>query len=134
MFLTTTICKLPFARWLWLLFPRRFVTSFNIYIFLWHQNAADLTKEGWIWSRILALFFKRKLFLILKISEVLSLGHSPWNLRHLQALSCNCQCWGSLLFYGFGIPAKPSLFPYIFFFLWIYFVHYFRPAFLDFCY
>lgn len=127
MFLTTTTRKLPFASRLWLLLPQQFTTSFNIYIFLWHQNAADITKEGWIWSRALALFFKRKQLLILKISEVLSLGLSPWNLRHLPALSCNCQnakCWGSVSFYSFGIPALPSPLLSIVFFKWIYCIHY----------
>ncbi len=104
MFLTAKICKLPVASRLWLLLPPRFLTSFNIYIFLWHQNAADLTTEEWIWSRALALFFKRKQVLIFKISKVLSLGVPPWNLKHLQDLSCNChsaKCCGSVLFYRF---------------------------------
>lgn len=116
MFLTPKICKLPFASQFWLLLPPLFLTSFNIYIFLWHQNAADLTEGGWIWSRALALFFKRKLFLILKLSEVPSLGVSPWNSKHLQALSCNCQnakCWGLVVFCRCEIPILSSPFLFI---------------------
>lgn len=53
-------CHLPAGRRL--LFP---TTTFNIYIFLWHQNAA----AGLVERRARPLFFRGKLLVILQVSE-----------------------------------------------------------------
>lgn len=53
-------CHLPAGRRL--LFP---TTTFNIYIFLWHQNAA----AGLVERRARPLFFRGKLLVILQASE-----------------------------------------------------------------
>lgn len=105
MFLTTKICKLPFARQTRLLRPQQLLTSFNIYIFLCHQNVPDWTNKELISRRALALVFKRKQFLILKLSEVLLFGLLLRNFKHLQALvTVDAQCWGSRSFKILVLP------------------------------